>query len=185
MTLNFKKFWWHLAYSVNSENLKSISERSLRYIRTMCQNLMIFQMIVRSSKSLEEGNLGANELYKLSSSAEVALMPQLTGAFLLILKYGCHLNADKIQGRTSVAFEAFLYSFCEIRDFFTASNSFISLMDYSDILNSRITVSFSPLKNCSYAVDSPWLFKLGIFLEGLGMWNSWDGERIKCWSSIL
>lgn len=112
-------------------------------------------MIVRSSKSLEEGNLGANELYKLSSSAEVALMPQLTGAFLLILKYGCHLNADKIQGRTSVAFEAFLYSFCEIRDFFTARNSFISLMDYSDILNSRITVSFSPLKNCSYAVDSP------------------------------
>lgn len=68
-------------------------------------------------KESVEGNLGANELYKLSSSVEVALMPQLTGAFLLILKYGCHLNADKMQGRTSVAFEAFLYSFCEFRDF--------------------------------------------------------------------
>ena len=82
-------------------------------------------------------------------------MPQLTGAFQLILKYGCHLNADKIQGRTLVAFEAFLYSFCVSGDFFTAGNSFISLMDYSDILSSTITVSFSPLKNCSYAVDLP------------------------------
>lgn len=97
-------------------------------------------------------------------------MPHLTGAFLLILKHGCHLNADKIQGRTSVAFEAFLYSFCEIRDFFTAGKSFISLMDCSDILNSRKILSFSPLKNCSYAVDLPQFFKLGIF-EGLGTWN--------------
>lgn len=113
-------------------------------MRRMCQNLMIFQMIVRDSESLQEGNLGANELYKLSSSAEVALILHL--CFCTFLKYGCHLNADKIQERTSVAFKLFFILFVKSGMFFTADKSFISLMDCSDILNSRKTASFCPLK---------------------------------------
>lgn len=31
----------------------------------MCQNLMIFLMIVRGAKSLQKDNLGANELYSV------------------------------------------------------------------------------------------------------------------------
>lgn len=76
-------------------------------MRRMCQNLMIFLMIVRGTKSLQKGNLGANELYRVSSSVEVALMPHLAAVFLFILKYGCHLNTDKKQERTLVAFWGF------------------------------------------------------------------------------